>query len=715
MSIVPCLVHVVFKTHLDIGFTDLAARVTENYLQVFIPRAIETAAELRRRGGRERLVWTTGSWLIHTCLKRAGEKGRDALIRAIEAGDIVWHALPFTSHTELMDQGLFEYGLSLSAALDRRFGKTTVAAKMTDVPGHTIGMTPLLAKAGVEYLHIGVNGASHLPETPRLFRWKAPGGSELIVQYDRSYGDTLILPGAEEALVVVNSSDNMGPPRPDSILRVFADLSARFPGAEIRASTLNDFVPALRKAASDLPVLTEEIGDTWIHGVGTDPGKVARFRELLRLRKTWEAEGRLSPADGGYGDFYDQLIMIAEHTWGLDLKKYLGDFKNWQAEDFKIARQADKVPPSAVPEEYEAISRHVDAEMEALYSGKAEAGNRRTYSFFESSHREQRAYIDAAVEALPSALREEAAAAFKSLTPSRATTPGEALCPGQPFTLGPWQAFIDDSGAIVSLKEGSAELAGPGGIGIYSYQTFSYEDFVRYHQDYNRDMDINAAWATPDFGKPGMQYAKPRPVNAFYRAHIQSISQPAGDRVELRLLASPQDPRGAPRELVIRYRVTGWPGGAGPGGQDASLPRLEISLDWFDKEASRLPEALWFGISLNAATPARWRFRKLGVPVNPLDVVKGGNRSYHAIERAEYRGGDGCYLVSPLDSPLAALGKPKMLRFDDRFEDPSGGIYFNIFNNIWGTNFPMWLEGEGRSRFVIERGCSQAEVLKQPS
>jgi hypothetical protein len=386
--------------------------------------------------------------------------------------------------------------------------------------------------------------------------------------------------------------------------------------------------------------------------------------------------------------------MISEHTWGLDLKKYLRDFKNWQAEDFKAARQADTVPPSAVPEEYGIISRHAEAELASLYPGKAEAGIRRSYSFFESSHREQRAYLDAALKALPPALGEEAAAAFKALEPRRVLDGGEALYPGRPFTLGPWQALIGDSGAIVSLR-GERELAGPGGIGAYSYQSFAYEDFVRYHQDYNRDMDVNAPWALADFGKPGMQYARPRPVNAFYPAHIQSISRPSGreDLAELRLLSSPQDPHGAPGELVIRYRAAGG---------DATPPRLEISLDWFGKEASRLPEALWFGVSLNAATPARWRFRKLGVPVNPLDVVKGGGRCCHAIEEAEYRGADGRCLVIPLDSPLAVLGKPKMLRFDDRFEDPAGGLYFNIFNNIWGTNFPMWLEGEGRSRFVIE-------------
>ena len=35
---------------------------------------------------------------------------------------------------------------------------------------------------------------------------------------------------------------------------------------------------------AQLPVITQEIGDTWIHGVGTDPKKVAQYRELLRWR-----------------------------------------------------------------------------------------------------------------------------------------------------------------------------------------------------------------------------------------------------------------------------------------------------------------------------------------------------------------------------------------------------------------------------------------------
>ena len=45
-------VHVVFKTHLDLGFTDTAARVTARYVHEYLPRAIALAEELERRERR---------------------------------------------------------------------------------------------------------------------------------------------------------------------------------------------------------------------------------------------------------------------------------------------------------------------------------------------------------------------------------------------------------------------------------------------------------------------------------------------------------------------------------------------------------------------------------------------------------------------------------------------------------------------------------------
>ena len=668
-------VHVVFKTHLDIGFTDLASLVKENYLNRFIPAAIQTAQELRKRGGAERFVWTTGSWLIHTCFNAYDVKKCDALAEAIHRGDITWHALPFTTHTELMDERLFDYGLSLSAQLDRKFGRTTSAGKMTDVPGHTIGMVPLLAARGIKYLHIGVNGCSSLPDTPRVFRWRSPDGNEILVQYDKSYGETLILPDSDEALVVVNANDNKDPPNTGAVIRIFTELAQQFPGAEIRASTLDAFLPALLKAQG-LPVLTEEIGDTWIHGIGTDPLKTAQFRQLLRLKNDWEKKGKLQEGTGEYAGFLDELIMVSEHTWGLDSKVYLADYTHWSIEDFHQARKTDHITIPAGDSEFTpfyAFAQHKES----------------SYSFFESSHREQRSYIDNAIASLPPELAQEAVHSFEQLIPRREIQ--GVMCTGE-FDLGPWRAVIGETGGLVSLKDVQGrELAGSGGIGVYSYQTFSHEDYERYHQEYNRNM-TKGIWAYPDFGKPGMQYAQPCQRHALYNACVQSIHVHHTDDYDEGsvLLAAGDESDGFPQTLIIRYRSS------------KNDRRLEVCLDWFDKKATRLPQALWLSICLNTSDPQGWVFSKLGTLINPMHVAAKGNRCYHAIEYAGYKGSEGQYRITPLDSPLAALGKRKMLQFDNRFEDPSGGLHCNVYNNIWGTNFPLWYEENGRTRFVIE-------------
>lgn len=62
---------VIFKTHLDIGFTDLSSKVEQRYIDYYIPKAIKVARRLREEGGDERYVWTTGAWLVDAYLRQA--------------------------------------------------------------------------------------------------------------------------------------------------------------------------------------------------------------------------------------------------------------------------------------------------------------------------------------------------------------------------------------------------------------------------------------------------------------------------------------------------------------------------------------------------------------------------------------------------------------------------------------------------------------------
>jgi hypothetical protein len=140
-----------FKCHFDAGFIDTQANVLRWYFNEYFPQAI-TFGEKSRQPGAHRYVWTTGSWLLYEYLEQASAIDRKRMERAIAQGHIAWHAIPFTWQSEMMDQSM----IGLSHSLDRRFGRTTTGAKLTDVCGHTIG---LIAPPG-RSTHLRLEGSS---------------------------------------------------------------------------------------------------------------------------------------------------------------------------------------------------------------------------------------------------------------------------------------------------------------------------------------------------------------------------------------------------------------------------------------------------------------------------------------------------------------------------------------------------------------------------
>ena len=692
-------VHLVFKTHLDIGFTDFARHVVRRYFEQFIPRALALARELREKGEPERFVWTTGSWLIYEYLEQAGARGRREMEAGIAAGGIAWHGLPFTTHTELMDASLFRFGLSLSRSLDARFGRRTIAAKMTDVPGHTRSIVPLMAEAGIRFLHIGVNPACPPPAVPPLFRWRAPGGEELLVGYSGAYGAPMTAAGLRDGLAFAHTGDNCGPPPAEGILRSFDDARRAFPGARVVASTLDAFAEKLAAVAARLPVVEHEIGDTWIHGAGTDPRKIAGFRALCRLRAAWEADGTARRFAKGVRDFSRRLLLVPEHTWGLDVKTHLGDYRNYSARDFARARRRDAVPASAVPPRF---SRFGDFRRHAAAGGwKAP----QSYRKLEASWAEQRNYLAEAVAALRNPrLARQAEAALAETVPALPRVPGRLrpADPGQEFEFARLAVRFDrECGAIAGLRGRSGrklwcDPRHP--MALYRYETFSQAAYDRWLSEYavNMDQDWCWPWAIPDLSKPGMGLARPQPRHAARFPLLQGLyrgGDASADQV-LAILAMPGeacDVYGAPRQVFLRYCFL----------RDA--PAVEIELLWFGKSAARLPEASWFSFIPRVASPGGWTMEKMGAPVSPLDVVEKGNRTLHAVgDAVRYEGPDGRLTIRTLDAPLVAPGAPRLLRFTGAQPDLNGGMHFNLQNNVWGTNFPMWCEDDARFRFRLE-------------
>ena len=331
------------------GFTDTEQGVVRTYFDDYLPRAMDTAEKLRGSGGEERYVWTIAAWMLYEYLEQASAEKRTRMEHAIAAEDIAWHAMPFTWNSEMLDRSLIASSLRISAALDQRFGKKTIAGKLTDVPCHTRGLVGPLAEAGVRFLDIGDNGGCKAPQVPfaktpgavsgkqllktsnpneatflsltakyglqekdarqwlrgaaqdpqpYLFNWRDPEGAEIMVLYHPfGYGSTVAIPGTNIAVSIQVRGDNSGPHSLNEIKACYAWLRTIFPGAQIVPTNLSTIAAALEPLRSGLPVVTKEMGDTWIYGVGSDPGKVARYRELCRLRQEWLSKGSFKSGD----------------------------------------------------------------------------------------------------------------------------------------------------------------------------------------------------------------------------------------------------------------------------------------------------------------------------------------------------------------------------------------------------------------------------------
>ena len=209
------MVHLVAKTHLDVGFTDLAARVVDRLRRVHHPRrawpwrpSCGPGAAPSATCGPPARGWCTPTSSGPT--PPGGPRPRRPSRPA------TWSGTPSPSPPtpSCCDVALVEAGLEVAARLDHRFGRRTVAAKITDVPGHTRGLVPLLAGAGVELLHIGVNPVATVPDVPSCFRWRSPDGSEVVVAYQAGgYGDLTEVPGCPDRLAFAHTGDNLGPRR----------------------------------------------------------------------------------------------------------------------------------------------------------------------------------------------------------------------------------------------------------------------------------------------------------------------------------------------------------------------------------------------------------------------------------------------------------------------------------------------------------------------
>lgn len=688
-------VHVVMGAHLDVGFADAAPNILDLWFHKHFPRAAALGAELARNASGPQLQFTAQSWLISLYFDCPSGLGfrcptaaeKRAVERAIRAGYITWHAFPFNAQLELLNPAMIREAVALTHRLDKRFNVTRKRVlSQRDVPGITRAALPTLREAGVAALSVGVNGGSTPPNVPRAFLWRdrATGLEMPSFWLGGGYGGFSLfgfprpltrVPGSAHGLIVAWRGDNSGPPGSAAEVRdMVARLQRRFPGAEVRVSTFDAFFAAAAPAGgqrSGWPVVTREIGDTWMYGVASDPVKLRLHRAFQGEYAACVSRGACLGGDARLRNFTRLLLKNAEHTWGLDVKSTLTPraflHRGFRNTAFRRLRAASRAYRRLEHSWTTQARWGLDAAVEALGSHPMASRMRREL------HRVRRG------PRAPNVTR------WQQLGPAAAAVRTWEGC-GVRFR-------VDGASGALALVQGRDNATVTGAILEPRYHTYSARDYAKYELQYN--------YATPFFvaadfddqakvgiGQAGARHREASPVAdaVFWRPAAGMGCGPA-----LWVRASfPAASRGAaaspPRRVWVRYQAR-----ADGRGVDAEMRVL-------GKAATRLPETLSWRVAPNRA-PLAWRVHKVDRWVDAADVQRGGATRMHGVteqglearlrDPAPYVPAWRSQVLTP-DAGLAAVGAVTGLPHPTTDASQQREASLVILNNLWATNYVMW-------------------------
>lgn len=724
---------IVFKTHFDIGYTDLARNVINDYRTTMMDRTLAVIDQNRDLPRDQQFVWTIPGWPMTQMLWTGQDPQRRLVIeQVLRDGNLIIHGLPFTTHTETLELEDLVRGLGFSSQMARQYGlELPRDGKMTDVCGHTWVMPTLLKHAGIDFFHIGANIANQKARVPNLFWWEGPDGSRLLTIYSGDYG-TAMLPPPDWPhatwLALLSTIDNVGPPSPKYLRQTLDTIRKEAPNVKVVIGRLSDFSDALLAENPDLPVVRGDLSDVWIHGPMSGPAgcKIARHtrprmasaEKLATLSRLWGLN-EPDPAET-IAQAYEKSLLYGEHTWGLATQNYVRlayGQKAWEEllanglpENYRICEESYDEHESYIKDAQALIEPVLSSQLKSLAKNVNIGGFR--IVVFNPLPWQRTGLVEVTIEGeVPAGLKavdddrlvpatfegqilrflaaDIPAMGYRTFVAAARQSRSDGLAADantntleSPF----FKAQLDPQrGLIASLidKRTGRELveqSAPHGFGQYLYERLGRKNI----DDNAREYILPAWHRTHDYGV--LKFDMPdAPYESFTAAAMQCEIR----RTPLAVTALMTAPatKVFPQNVSIALTLY----------NDLPAADLEVS---FEKKPDGWPEACWISLPLAIEAP-HYQLGRVGSIIDPTtDIIDGCN--FHMLwlntgMTVSEGNGPGVGLCA-IDNPLVSLGEPGSYRWSLRYVPEHPRIYFNLFNNQYHTNFRSWWGGSLSSR-----------------
>jgi hypothetical protein len=338
-------VYLLHHSHVDIGYTHVQTEVVRMHWRYF-EQVIELARKSADYPPGSRFKWNVEVlWAVDSYLKQASKEKREQFIEAVRKGWIALDALYGNELTALCRPEELIRLVDYAQKLKQRYGFTIDSAMITDVPGYTWGIVPVLAQSGVKYFSVGPNRGHRIGYTlsswgDKPFYWESPSGKRKVLCWVAGEGYSLFHAGRLDGgrlfeylkrlekseypydMLQVRYSiggDN-GPPDP-GLSDFVKNWNEKYAYPKLIVATASEMCREFERRYGDrIPRARGDFTPYWEDGAGSSARETSMNRDaaerLVQAETLW---AMLNPARYPAEDFYKawrEVVLYDEHTWG---------------------------------------------------------------------------------------------------------------------------------------------------------------------------------------------------------------------------------------------------------------------------------------------------------------------------------------------------------------------------------------------------------------
>ena len=342
-------IYILMHSHTDIGYTDLQPNIEAKQAHNVV-HALELIRQTKDYPAEARFKWNLEvMWTADQFYRIATPEQKLEFEQDIHDGSIGVDGMYGNLLTGLCRYEEMLRQVSYGTGLGERCGRPVDSMMISDVPGLTWGIVPVLASHGIKYISDGPNASSTM-EGDRIgyvrveyennpFYWLSPSGGERVLYWGSQGGysfghhfSSLMqglpfllnrLEGQKYAYDIVQlrwtKGDN-GPPD-EGVMPAVRDWNAKYAYPKLIIATTSEAFHAFEnRYGSRLPVRRGDMTPYWEDGAGSSARETALNRHsadrLTQAETVWALRqpGKFPTEDFGFA--WKNAALYSEHTWG---------------------------------------------------------------------------------------------------------------------------------------------------------------------------------------------------------------------------------------------------------------------------------------------------------------------------------------------------------------------------------------------------------------